>query len=189
MADAAAPETPPTPAPESDAAPAPEQVAAEQPATAPSDAVPEWQQKVKQANSQAAADRQKARKAADDAAAATKTAEELAAQVAELQGQVLRSGLANELGIPADLAMILPGKDRDEVLANAQKIIDYATAKADPAKPAKTRPVESLQPGSGAAQSGPAQLSREDIRHMAPEAVVAAKAAGQLNDLLGIGTR
>lgn len=40
--------------------------------------------------------------------------------------------------------------------------------------------------GAMGTPSAPGQLTRDDLKSMPPEAIVAAKAAGQLNDLLGV---
>jgi len=144
--------------------------------------------------------RRAAEKAAADAVAKVKEyedaqkseAERLAAKVAELEAtaakataEALRQRIVNETGIPADLAGFVTGPDEDTMRANAQ-LLASKIGPAQKAGPASTRPVESLQPGSGKADSGPAQLTRSDLQGMKPEQIVAAKAAGQLNTLLGI---
>ncbi len=42
--------------------------------------------------------------------------------------------------------------------------------------------------GGGRGKSSPAQLSRDDLKTMSPDAIVKAKAEGRLNDLLGVTT-
>ncbi len=48
------------------------------------------------------------------------------------------------------------------------------------------RPPTGDADGGGRGKSAPAQLSRDDLKTMTPEAIVKAKADGRLNDLLGV---
>lgn len=69
--------------------------------------------------------------------------------------------------------------------------IDAAIAEVIEAKPYLAHGAATGHPANGAATQGVqtgavGQLTREQLDHMTPEQIVAAKAAGQLNDLLGI---
>lgn len=144
--------------------------------------------KIRKANAEARSQRERA-KAAEDAKAAAEAqaaaAQESAAEVPTLRAQLLRAEVALDLGLPAALAKRLVGGTREELLADAEELL----ATVAPAKPGASKPVESLAPGSGrGTQQGPQQLTREDVRGMAPEAIEAARVAGRLNQLLGIVT-
>ena len=160
MSDQPTPEAPPAePAPEAPA----EEVTPEAPA-APEVDPAALLSRVKQANAQAASERQKARKAQEVAETATKTADELAAKVPNLEAQLLRAQVALELGIPAALAGRLQGSTREEVMADAETLLTLIAPKA----PAQTvRPVEALKPGSGAAPEAPSLESQIDAAHKA----------------------
>lgn len=137
-------------------------------------------EKIRKANAEARALRERAKVAEDKAA----SLEDVAKRATDLEAQLVRERVARRLSLPDELVDRLRGATEDEVMADAEKLVALVAPKARPQAPA--RPVESLQPGSGAAESGPSQLSRDDIRNMSPEQIVAAKAEGRLDALLGI---
>lgn len=112
--------------------------------------------KIRKANAEAKALRDRA-KAAEDAKAAAltevETAKQEAAQVPTLKAQLLRAEVALELGLPASLAKRLVGGTRDELLADAEELLATVTPAAKGSK--ASRPVESLAPGSGPTSTGP----------------------------------
>jgi hypothetical protein len=124
---------------------------------------------------------------------AQKTAEEKLAEnlkaaqdrAAKAETALLRRDIAARAGLPADLADLLEG-DEAAMTARAELLKGHLGTPAAPRAPASTRPVESLQTGSGkAGGTGPVQYTQADLDQMKPEAVSAALAAGQLADLLG----
>ena len=135
--------------------------------------------KIRKVNAEAKAMRDRA-KAAEDKVA---TLEADASEVPKLRESLMRAEVALELGLPMSLAKRLQGATAEEMKADAETLLALVAPKA----PKQQRPVEALQPGSGKADpSVPAQLTRAELQGMKPEQIVAAKAAGQLNDLLGI---
>lgn len=142
--------------------------------------------KIRKANAEAKALRERLKAEEERSAQAgdlAKQLEELRSQVSPLQAENLRLDVALELGLPRDVARRLVGSSREELMADAESLVALLTPKA---APRSTRPVESLQTGSGKAGMGPTQLSRDDLRGMSPEAITKAKAEGRLNTLLGI---
>jgi hypothetical protein len=108
--------------------------------------------------------------------------EDTAKRVPDLEAQLVRERVARKLGLPDALVDRLRGGTEDEVMADAESLVALVAPKA----PKQQRPVEALQPGSGRAATGPTQLSRSDLQGMSPEAIVAAKSEGRLNELLGV---
>lgn len=112
-------------------------------------------EKIRKQNQENASLRAAKKAAEDEAAAAGNRAKELeatAARVPDLETRLLRTEIALEFGLPASLAKRLLGSTREEILADAEQLL------ADVApKPAarSTRPVESLQPGSGRQKDAP----------------------------------
>ena len=143
--------------------------------------------------------RKAAEKAAADAAAKVKEyedaqkseAERLAAKVTELETRAakaeaaaLRAQIVNELEIPADIAADIAGSTPEEYRAAAERIKARLAPAKSPA-PSPTRPVESLQPGSGTPQqSGPVQMAKADLVGMSPAQINALLESGQLADAL-----
>lgn len=139
--------------------------------------------KIRKANAEAKALRERAKVAEDKAT----SLEDVAKRVPDLEAQLVRERVARRLSLPDELVDRLRGATEDEVMADAEKLVALVAPKQRPAA-AAARPVESLQPGSGVAASGPAQLSRADMAGMTADQIVAAKAAGQFDTLLGIKT-
>lgn len=119
------------------------------------------------------ANKTEAQKLADRLAAA-----EAKAQEAELRA--LRSDVSREKGVPAEL---LTGTTAEELNAAADRLLAF---RGEAPKP-PVAPRGDFQGNVGEPiGNGAAQLSREDIKGMSPDAIVKAKAEGRLNDLLGI---
>lgn len=119
------------------------------------------------------ANKTEAQKLADRLAAA-----EAKAQEAELRA--LRSDVSREKGVPAEL---LSGTTAEELNAAADRLLAFrGEAPKPPVAPRGDWQGNVGEPiGNGAAQ-----LSREDLKGMSPDAIVKAKSEGRLNDLLGI---
>jgi hypothetical protein len=122
-----------------------------------------------------------AKKAAEEKAQAH---EKDAGEAASLRVKLMRAEVALELGLPAAIAKRLQGDTPEALKADAEELLATFAPKATPKS---SRPVEALQPGSGkAADQGPSQLSKDDLRGMSADAIEAARVAGRLNALLGI---
>lgn len=177
-----------TTAPEAEATPAtatpeaPEATEAAEPTTDNDFDATRALEKIRKANAEARALRERAKTAEDRAT----TAEDTAKRVPDLEAQLVRERVARKIGLPDELVDRLRGTTVDEVMADAEKLVALVAPRQRPN--AAARPVESLQPGSGVAASGPAQLSRSDMAGMSADQIVAAKAAGQFDTLLGIKT-
>lgn len=66
------------------------------------------------------------------------------ARIGELESAALRYEVALDLGLPKEIAVRLQGKDRDEMVADAEKLLELLA----PAKrPATRKPAESLRGG------------------------------------------
>jgi hypothetical protein len=174
-----------TPAPEAAPADATTDAPAEVVVDAPADDVTTFDPekalaKIRKQNAENAALRA-AKKAAEDKAAANQAD---ASEAPKLREQNMRLEVALELGLPMSLAKRLQGSTAEEMKADAEELL----AQVAPKQPAKSaRPVESLQTGTGHADTGtPAQLTRTDLIGMAPEAIEKARSEGQLNTLLGV---
>jgi hypothetical protein len=148
-------QTPETPTPEAP-------VAQEQPAqpvapernAAPSEESPEdstteaaWdperaREKIRKVNSENKALRERATQAEETAA----TVPDLQQQTQTLGSENLRLRVGYELGLPFNLAIRLQGSTREEMIADAESLVELVS----PARPAPTsgRPVESLRPGA-----------------------------------------
>lgn len=119
------------------------------------------------------ANKTEAQKLADRLVAA-----EAKAQEAELRA--LRSDVSREKGVPAEL---LSGTTAEELNAAADRLLAF---RGEAPKP-PVAPRGDWQGNVGEPiVNGAAQLSREDLKGMSPDAIVKAKAEGRLNDLLGI---
>ena len=119
------------------------------------------------------ASKSEAEKAAARAEAAEKALADMTAKAARLE-------VVTELGVPADLAEFLTGSDPESLRAQAQKLLAATAASRSPRTP-QPDPSQGAKPGASVAQ-----LSRTDLKGMSPEAIAEAKAAGRLDDLLGI---
>lgn len=95
--------------------------------------------KIAKLNSEAANLRKRLNEApkAEDAAAKDK-------RIADLESSALRYEVALDLGLPKEIASRLQGKDRDEMVADAEKLLELLA----PAKrPATRKPLEALRGG------------------------------------------
>jgi len=139
-------------------------------------------ERVRKATAEAKAMRERAKLAEEKVV----TLEATAAETATLKQRLMRTEVALELGLPMTIAKRLQGDTAEAMRADAEELLTQMQPKG-PARAGSTRPVESLQTGSGKANgSGPVQLTQQELDRMKPDAIVAAKAAGQLNDLLGV---
>lgn len=141
-------------------------------------------EKIRKANAEAKQLRERAKSAEDRAT----NLEAQAARAAELEAQLVRERVARRMGVQDDeVVAFWKGTTEEEVLSSAEKFLTKAMEIGRPKMPAAppTRPVESLQPGSGTPQqSGPVQMSESDLAHMTPAQIQAARVAGQLADLM-----
>lgn len=65
-------------------------------------------------------------------------------RITELEGAALRLEIALDLGLPKEIASRLQGKDRDEMVADAEKLLELL---APTKRPATRRPAEQLRGG------------------------------------------
>lgn len=110
----------------------------------------------------------------------TEQLEQYKANAAKAEAETLRLRVAAESGLPADLHEFLVGSDEDELRAKAQKLMAATAAATAPRAPAPD-PTQGAKPGQGTAQ-----LTRADLAGQSLEWIEAQRAAGRLNDLLGI---
>jgi len=172
-------DTTPTPAPEVPAAP---EAQLEDPLGDPGKRALEAERKARRAAEKAAAEAAAKVKQYEDAQKSE--AERLAAKVAELEAvaarataEAARQRIVNETGIPADLADLITGDSEDVMRATAERLKAYI-----PPAP-KFGPVDT-GPKNVADSGLPKQLTRADLAGMSPQQVEAARAAGQLADLM-----
>lgn len=142
----AATETQPEAAPEAPEAPDSEQKPAEADATEQLEEVPSedaWKpdvarEKIRKLNQEIRATKQKLAEApkADDVAAKD-------ARISELEAANLRFDIAYDLGLPKEIAMRLQGSTREEMLADAEKLVELIA----PSKRPTQKPVEALRGG------------------------------------------
>lgn len=112
-----------------------------------------------------------------------KLAEELAKANAianEATSKLTRYEVAAEKGIPAEAIDLLTGNTKEDLEAAAEKLLSLI---ADQSKPKTPRPDE-LQGKPANGNAG--QLTQADLKGMTPKQIMEAKAAGRLNDVLGI---
>lgn len=149
------------------AAPAPEapQEPEQQPAAEPTDTDPEPAQdpepespwdperakaKIRKIN----LENKQLRERATQAEAKAATADDIQAQNATLGVENLRLKVGYELGLPISLATRLQGATREEMIADAETLVDLIAPKA---APTATRPVEALKPGASPSDTPAAQ--------------------------------
>ena len=172
----------PTPDPTPDPTPTPD------PIEDPAAEIEKWKhfarthEKAAKANADAAARLQAIEDAAKTQAEKDAEARTAAEQrAAALEAELTRLKVATSKGIPADLAARLVGDTEDEMAEDADRLL----ALMKPTEPTPTGP-------AGRADGGPqgqpkvGQLNRDALKTMTPDEIVAAREAGQLNDLLGI---
>jgi hypothetical protein len=123
--------------------------------------------------------------------AAKSEAERLAEQAAQAEQRaaqaeiaLARLRVAAAKGLPADLAERLVGTSEDELAEDADRLLTLVK----PPEGAPSRPAGSADNGPQGAPdpSKPKQLTHDDVKAMTPDAINAARAAGQLDELLGI---
>lgn len=102
------------------------------------------------------------------------------AEATTASSELLRLKVAAEKGIPADALDLLPGSNREELEIAADKLLSLI---ADQSKPKTPRPDENQ--GKPTATSV-GQLTQNDLKGMTPAEIMEAKAAGRLNEILGI---
>lgn len=121
-------------------------------------------------------------KAADKAA-------EMERRAADAELKALRLEVAFAKGIPPESREFLTAGTAEELEAQADRLLALMYRAEEPSgeklEPS-FRPKESLKSGSVPANNKPPQLTRDDLKKMSHTAILAAKEAGQLNDLLGI---
>lgn len=123
-----------------------------------------------------------ASKSESEKAAARAEAAEKA--LAEVTAKALRLELADELSVPKELRKFLTATDEDSLRSQAEELLSAFTAAT-----ASTRTSPRPDPTQGAKPaSATGQLTQADAERMTPAEIVAAKAAGRFNDLLGIKT-
>lgn len=122
-----------------------------------------------------------ASKSETEKAAARAEAAEERAKAAE--AKALRVEIADELNVPKELREFLTAGDEDSLRAQANKVLEaFTAATAATRTTPRPDPTQGAKPGND--DSG--QLTAADAARMTPEQIVAAKAAGRFNDLLGI---
>lgn len=99
-------------------------------------------EKIRKVNSENKALRERATQAEEQAA----TVPDLQQRSQTLESENLRLKVGYELGLPFNLAVRLQGSTREEMVADAESLVELVS----PTKPAPTtgRPVESLRPGA-----------------------------------------
>jgi hypothetical protein len=111
-----------------------------------------------------------------------KLADELArerAEAAQAKAELLRLRIASERGITGDATKLLKGSTQEELEAEADLLLSLI---ADQSKPKAPKPDENQ---GKPAQTVLGQLTKADLKTMSPQEIVAAKAEGRLNELMG----
>lgn len=112
-----------------------------------------------------------------------KLADQLAeaqASASEAQAKLARYEIASLKGIPAEALDLLTGSSREDLEAQADKLLSLI---AEQSKPKSPRPDE-LQGKPATTPLG--QLTENDLNGMTPTEIMEAKKAGRLNTVLGI---
>jgi hypothetical protein len=111
-----------------------------------------------------------------------KLAEELAraqAEASQASATLLRYEVAAEKGISGAALDLLTGTTREELVANADKLLSLI---ADQSKPKAPKPDENQ---GKPAPSALGQLTKADLSAMTPAEIMEAKKAGRLDELMG----
>jgi hypothetical protein len=125
------------------------------------------------------ADKSETEKAAARAEAAERRA-------IEAEAKVTRAEVADELNVPKELRKFLTGTTEDDLREQATELLTaFNAATASIRTTPRPDPTQGAKP-TGANGGAPLQLTAADAERMSAEQIVAAKAAGQFNDLLGI---
>lgn len=101
-------------------------------------------------------------------------------RAAELEVTALRARIAAQKGVDVDL---LTGNTEEEIAAAADRLIAWR-GEAAPKVPASTSSDDAGPRGDQI--SGPAQLTRDDLKDMTPKQINQARLAGQLNTIMGV---
>lgn len=109
----------------------------------------------------------------------------LEARTEAAERKALTTTIAATKGVPVE---VLHGADEDELNASADRFLAAVTAAAAAKAPAPAPANDAAASGARGTAVGSSvkQLTRADLAGMKPAEIVAAKAAGQLNDVLGI---
>src|SRR5690606_3339290 len=104
-------------------------------------------------------------------------------ELANLKREMALKDVTSKYNLPEELTQFVTGDNAEEMEAKAKLLAEKiaATPAEIPGKP-KLRPT----PGNGAADDTPGQLTREDLKSMSPDEIVAARAAGRLNEVMGV---
>lgn len=121
-----------------------------------------------------------------DSEKAAARAEAAEKRAAEAEAKALRADIADELNVPRELRKFLTASDEEALRSQASELVTAFTAVT-----AASRTTPRPDPTQGAKPDGTTglpQLTSSDASRMTPEQVVAARKAGQFNDLLGVKT-
>lgn len=102
---------------------------------------------------------EKARKAAEEAEQAKKGAGESSGRIAELEKALLRERVGRRLGLPDALVDRLKGSTEDEIVADAEQLVDLVSSPKATAR----KPVEKLRPGGGDPDSEPEETDTRKL--------------------------
>lgn len=101
------------------------------------------------------------------------------AEASQAQAELLRLKIASEKGITGDATKLLKGTTQEELEAEAELLLSLIANQSKPKTPL---------PDENQGKPAPAtvgQLTEADLKNMSPSDIMKAKAAGQLDDLLG----
>lgn len=101
------------------------------------------------------------------------------AEASQAQAELLRLKIASEKGITGEATKLLKGTTQEELESEAELLLSLIANQSKPKTPL---------PDENQGKPAPAtvgQLTEADLKSMSPADIMKAKAAGQLNDLLG----
>jgi hypothetical protein len=124
------------------------------------------------------ADKSETEKAAARAEAAEKRA-------AEAEAKAMRVEVADELNVPKELRKFLTATDEDSLRSQAEELLTAFTAAT---AASRTTPRPDPTQGAKPASAALPQLTSADADGMTSEQIIAARRAGQFDDLLRIKT-
>ena len=125
------------------------------------------------------ADKSETERAAARAEAAEKRA-------AEAEAKAMRAEVADELDVPRELRKFLTAASEDDLREQANELLTaFNAATANSRTTPRPDPTQGAKP-NGANGGAPIQLTAADAERMSAEQIVAAKNAGQFDDLLRI---
>jgi hypothetical protein len=110
-----------------------------------------------------------------------KLAEELAkekAEAAQARATLLKYELATEKNLPADALKLLKGSTREELEEEADILLSLLSESVKP-----KQPQPNPEQGKPAGTSG--QISKDELKNMSAQEIMAAKKEGRLDDVLG----